>query len=350
LSTILFLLVISILVFIHELGHFLVARYFGVKVYQFSIGFGKTLISKEYKGTIWKISLIPLGGYVNMKGQDDTKPILVNNDIDSYTSKTPLQRIAILLAGPLFNFFFAFFLYYISGIIGVNEISPKIGQVIKDTPAYKVGLKKDDIILSIDGEKVRLWNDLKTMISSSKQSINIEIKRGNIIKHFTLIPSLRDTKNMFKENIKRRMIGIAPKEVIKVRYNIITSFGYAFNKTIDASKMIFKGIQKLIQGVVPSDQIGGILSIGKAVSDASEFGIVSLFLMSALISVNLGVLNLLPIPALDGGHIMFNLYEFITRNKPSEQVFLALTIVGWVFLIFLMVFGLYNDINRLWGN
>lgn len=121
-------------------------------------------------------------------------------------------------------------------------------------------------------------------------------------------------------------------------------------KTVFASTMIFQGVQKLISGIIPSSEVGGVISIGKVISDASESSIIALFAITALISVNLGVLNLLPIPALDGGHIMFNLYEMITRRKPSEQVFMFLTIMGWVILGSLMLLGIYNDINRIFLN
>jgi regulator of sigma E protease len=156
---------------------------------------------------------------------------------------------------------------------------------------------------------------------------------------------------MFKEKIKKRMIGISPSgEVINLELSIGESLVYAYEKTIFASTMIFQGVQKLIQGVIPSSEVGGVITIGKVISDASESSIIALFAITALISVNLGVLNLLPIPALDGGHIMFNLYEMITRRKPSDQVFLFLTIMGWVILGSLMLLGIYNDINRILFN
>lgn len=156
---------------------------------------------------------------------------------------------------------------------------------------------------------------------------------------------------MFKEKIKKRMIGISPSgKIIHLELSFTESLVYAYEKTIFASTMIFQGVQKLIQGAIPSSEVGGVISIGKVISDASESSIIALFAITALISVNLGVLNLLPIPALDGGHIMFNLYEMITRRKPSEQVFMFLTIMGWVILGSLMLLGIYNDINRIFLN
>jgi regulator of sigma E protease len=156
---------------------------------------------------------------------------------------------------------------------------------------------------------------------------------------------------MFNENIKKRMIGVAPKgEVVTLELGFFDSLLYAYEKTIFASTMIFQGVQKLISGVIPSSEIGGVITIGKVISDASESSLIALLTITALISVNLGVLNLLPIPALDGGHIMFNLYEMIMRKKPSDQVFMFLTIMGWLILGSLMLLGIYNDINRIFLN
>lgn len=144
------------------------------------------------------------------------------------------------------------------------------------------------------------------------------------------------------------MIGIAPApQIVTIHYSFFDSIVFAYDRTIESSKMMFLGVQKLIQGIVPTSEIGGVISIGSVISEASQSGIVALLTISALISVNLGVLNLLPIPALDGGHIMFNLYEMITKRAPSEKALINLTVSGWVILLGLMGLGIYNDINRL---
>jgi regulator of sigma E protease len=345
-----FLIVLSILVFVHELGHFLVARYIGVKVYVFSIGFGKRLVTKHWKGTDWSFSLIPLGGYVKMKGQEDLNPALSNNDHDSYNTKTPFQRILILLAGPFANFLLAFILFIFIGLLGNNHISPTIGKVLKDSPAYHGGLKSNDEIIQINDKKIKTWDDLSDIIKKSNGKLKFYVKRDNKLRSFIIKPKISATKNIFKEDIKKMMIGISPApKFVTIYYSPIDSIVFAYDKTIESSKMIFLGVQKLIQGIIPSSEIGGVITIGKVISDASQSSIVALLSISALISVNLGVLNLLPIPALDGGHIMFNLYEMITKRKPSEKVLINLTVAGWVILLFLMSLGLYNDINRLMG-
>jgi len=345
-----FLIVLSILVFIHELGHFTVARLLGVKVYVFSIGFGKKLISKQWKGTQWTFSLIPLGGYVKMKGQEDLNPALVNNDPDSYNSKTPFQRILILLAGPLANFILAFVVYIMIGLLGNNHLSPTIGKVVENSPAQKAGIVANDKILKINDIEIKTWDDLSKIIKNAQGALKFYIQRDTKIKSIIIRPKLSDSVNMFKEKIKKKMIGIAPApKIVTIYYSPFESILFAYNKTIESSKMIFLGIQKLIQGIVPSSEIGGVITIGTVISNASQSSFVALLTIMALISVNLGVLNLLPIPALDGGHIMFNLYEMFTGLKPSQKVLLFLTVAGWIMLFGLMALGMYNDINRLMG-
>jgi len=343
-----FLIVLSILVFIHELGHFTVARLLGVKVYVFSIGFGKKLISKQWKGTQWSFSLIPLGGYVKMKGQEDLNPILANNDSDSYNVKTPFEKILILLAGPLANFLLAFVLYIGIGLLGNNHLTATIGKVVENSPAQKAGLMANDEIIKINEHVIKTWDDLSVIIKDSDNPLKFYVKRDGKIKTLIIRPQLSDSENMFKEKIKKRMIGIAPApKVVKIFYSPVESLSFAYDKTIESSKMIFLGVQKLIQGIIPSSEIGGVISIGTVIADASQSSFIALLTIMALISVNLGVLNLLPIPALDGGHIMFNLYEMITRKKPSDKVLTVLTVAGWAILLGLMSLGVYNDIVRL---
>lgn len=347
-GTITFLLVLSFLVFFHELGHFLAARYFGVKVHVFSIGFGKQLFAKEWKGTTWQFALIPLGGYVRMKGQDDTKPGIEEQGNDSYNTKKPWQRIVILFAGPFANFILAAVLYFFIAILGASALAPQVGKVLENSPAQQAGILANDKILKINNTEITTWNDIGKVIVNTQGPLKFYLKRDDKYFAKTINPYISDSENMFKEKIKKRMIGISPSGKI---INLDLSFGesliFAYEKTIFASTMIFQGVQKLIQGIIPSSEIGGVITIGKVISDASESSIIALLSITALISVNLGVLNLLPIPALDGGHIMFNLYEMILRRKPSNQVFMFLTIMGWVILASLMLLGIYNDINRI---
>ena len=349
-GTIISLLVLSFLIFFHELGHFLAARFFGVHVEVFSIGFGKKVYKKVYKGTKYALSMIPLGGYVQMKGQDDTNPLKTSSDNDSYNVKKPWQRIIILLAGPFANFILAFILYVAIGSIGVSKFAPVIGNISKDSPALIGGLKSNDKIISINKIPIKTWDELSRKIRKSDNLLQFQIVRNGKIKNINIMPKIHTYKNMFGETLKKKMVGIAPNgKTIMIKYNLLQSIPFAWQETKNATTLIVKSLQKLIEGVVPAKDLGGIVSIVQVTAQASKIGIVALFGLTALISVNLGVLNLLPIPALDGGHIMFNLYEMITKKEPSERVVYYLTLAGWVFLLSLMAFTIFNDIYRIIG-
>jgi regulator of sigma E protease len=345
------LIVLSGLIFFHELGHYLAARLMGVYVEVFSIGFGKRLLTFRAFSTEWSISAIPLGGYVRMKGQDDSDPTKKNFDADSYNTKNPLQRIFILAAGPAANFVLAFFLYFTIAMGNPSIMAPVIGEVVKESPAYAAGLQKNDTILSINGKKTESWREMAKLIAESQGTLTLEVNRDGYLKRLSLTPELKSAKNMYGEDVKRKMIGISAAGVMKEhKMNFIQKLQYATDQTIFASTVIFTGVKKLIIGDVPASEMGGVISIVKLTSDATDAGWMSVLFFAALISVNLGVLNLLPIPALDGGHIMFNIYELIFQRPPSEKILVNLTIAGWVLLFGLMGLGLFNDINRLLGS
>jgi regulator of sigma E protease len=344
------LLVLSLLVFLHELGHFLAARMMGVRVEVFSIGFGRKLFTKQIGDTEWSFSAIPLGGYVRMKGQDDSDPTKISYDEDSYSTKKPWQRIFILLAGPFGNFLTAFILFFAIANIGVIKLLPQVGEVGKDTPAFEAGIQKEDIIAQVNGVTIKYWNEISEHITTNSGDISLTLIRENRYIDLLLTPKMIEDQNIFGENITRPIIGIKPLgSRTTVQYGFFDSLTYAWNETINASLMIVKGIEKLITGVVGADKLGGVISIVDITAKASEAGIVALFFFTAMISVNLGVLNLLPIPALDGGHIIFNLYEWLRGKAPSDVAMYYITVAGWGILISLMMLGLYNDINRLMG-
>ncbi|RUM65799.1 MAG: RIP metalloprotease RseP [Sulfurospirillum sp.] len=347
------IVVLSVLIIFHEWGHFLAARFFKVKVEEFGLGmpiiWTKPLLKKKWGETEYTFYPMLLGGFVRMKGQDDFDLSKKSDEIDSYQSKKPWQKIIILLAGPFANLLLAFILYLIIAFIGVDRLAPTIGQVSKDSPAFFAGIKKKDKIIKINGKKVVTWNKMGDMIEHSKGSLDVVILRDNKEIELQLSPKIGDSKSIFGEDIKKRLIGIAPLgEFVTLHYyNLVDAIKYAWKETIWATTLIVRSVQKLIQGVVPAKDMGGIVSIVQVTSQASAVGITALFALMALISVNLGVLNLLPIPALDGGHIMFNLYELITRRAPSEKVFYYMTVAGWIALLSLMAFTTYNDILRI---
>ena len=195
------LLVLSALIFFHELGHYAAARLMGVHIETFSIGFGSKIASFNKWGTQWKLSMIPLGGYVKMKGQDDSNPAHKSFDDDSYNVKTPTQKIFILLAGPIANFILAFVLYFIIALGGPNILSPVIGKVLKDSPAYIAGLESKDIVKSINNQDIKTWKDMSKIIEKSNGTLNISIQRNGFIETIMLTPKITQTTNMFNETI-----------------------------------------------------------------------------------------------------------------------------------------------------
>lgn len=343
------LLILSFLIFFHEFGHFSAARYFGVHVEVFSIGFGKRLFTKKLGDTEFSFSMIPLGGYVKMKGQDDSDPSKRSTDDDSYSTKSPLQRIVILLAGPFANFVLAFIIFFILTLNTSETFGGKIGQVTPNSPAFTAGLQKGDIIERVNGTNISTWDDFVGLIKEDDGAIELIINRNNALQKVIVKREILDVTNEFKEHVKRKLIGVQldPTFMVPVNYGVFESLSQGLKRTYTTSKMIFTGIEKLVEGVVPAKELGGVISIVDITSKASQSGILALLFFTALISVNLGVLNLLPIPALDGGHVMFNLYELLTKKAPSEKVMVNITIGGWVLLLSLMALGMYNDISRI---
>jgi len=347
------LAVLSALIIFHEWGHFLAARYFGVKVEEFGLGMPilvtKPLWKKRWGDTTYSFYPMLLGGFVRMKGQDDFDLSKKSDDPDSYMSKKPWQKIVILLAGPFANILLAFLLYIAIAVIGAEALAPTVGTTLPDSPAAAAGMQPKDRIIAINGQEVKIWDDIGKIIAASDGPLRITVDRNGKRLDLVMTPKIREARSIFGEKIRKKMIGIAPSgEFVKIEMHSVGDvIHYAWEKTVWATGIIVRSLEKLIEGIIPADQMGGIVSIVQVTSQATAIGITTLFALAALISVNLGVLNLLPIPALDGGHIMFNLYEMIFKRPPSEKVFYNLTVAGWVLLLSLMAFTTYNDILRI---
>jgi len=348
---------LSVLVFFHELGHYSAAKFFGVRIERFSIGFGKILARKQCCDTEWVFSAIPLGGYVKMKGQDDSNPTVKSGDPDSYNSKKPWQRIVILLAGPVANLILAFFVYLVIAIggapavVATDYLPPIVSQVQDNSPAAKAGIQPQDIIRTVNGTPVTYWYEIGRLIRNSTGEVDLTIERADRPLKITLDTQTINGKNAFQESVRRRVIGINTdiNREMYIHFTPAQALFYAWNETKKSATMIAVGTKKMVTGEIDSKNVGGAITIFDIIMKFAERGIVYLLFVMALISVNLGVLNLLPIPALDGGHIMFNLYEIVTRREPSEAALYYLTLFGWALLLGLMGLGLYNDVNRIWG-
>lgn len=339
------ILAISFLIFFHELGHFLAAKSLGVKVEIFSIGFGKSLIEREFKGTNYRLSALPLGGYVKLKGQDDFNPKEQNYEKDSYAILSPLKKIYILFAGPFFNLFLAFLLYIIIGNIGLEKLSTQI-EVKPNSLAALAGLENNDTILEIDGAKIQSFDEISKHLSLKPLKILVDRKGQRL--EFTITPKLGQGYNDFGQIVPKPQLQILANGTSTLIYNKgLQSINYALDESIKASTLIVKGIVKLVSGEVEAKNLGGIITMANVTSKAAQISFATLLYITALISINLGILNLLPIPMLDGGHIVFNLYELIFKRKIPNKAFEYLSYMGMALLLSLMLFATFNDIMRL---
>ncbi len=334
-----FIIILTVLVFVHELGHYSIARLNGVKVEVFSIGFGKELFGfNDKSGTRWKFSLIPLGGYVKMHGDQDeasSKKKIKNIDPkQSFHEKTLNQRSWILIAGPAANFIFSFFLLiFINNHYGFSENTPKISYIDESKSAYKAGLRTNDIIIEVNDKIINNFSDLQKVISSNNSSsIEITFLRNNNVKKTSV-------------KVVDNIIGI--RGTINVeKLSIINSIKVSFNQIINFTLMTLKGVYEIITGSRGTEDLGGPIRIAELSGDFWEKGVQSTLWFMMIISLNLGLINLFPIPMLDGGHLLLNLVEFI-NGKPLKQKYLELAhTFGFFILISLMVFATYNDISR----
>ncbi len=443
-----FIIVLGVLIFFHEFGHFIVARLFGVGVEKFSLGFGPRLIGKKVGITDYRISAIPLGGYVKMVGEEpdaDVDPA----DIElSFTHKHVVKRMLIVAAGPVFNILLAILIFFVFfSITGIDDIKPIIRQVQADSAAQKAGLQINDLVMSIDGKDITAWYDLDEAITESngklltlgvsrdgdqlmidvtpelKQGIDLLgdsisyydigisafpelkamigeinagfpaekaglkkgdqivsingipienwrqmqsiisssggvelsliIKRDEEIFSVNLTPQQVETKNHLGEVEKRYLIGISTQQTVipqadqvTKRLNPIKAAVESIKRTYSVCVLMVRSVVKMIDGSIPKENLGGPIMIAKMAGDQARQGIGKLVQFIAFISINLAIINLLPIPVLDGGHLLFFTIEAIKRRPVSVKVREVAQQVGLFILIMLMILVFYNDITR----
>ncbi len=342
------IIVLGILIFVHELGHFIFAKMFKVGVEKFSLGFGPKLIGKKVGETEYLISAFPLGGYVKMVGEGGEDELPEEENYRSFNGKPAWQRILIIAAGPLFNLIFAYIVYISVFMIGVPITTAKIGEVVKEKPAAAAGLKTGDIVLSINKEPVSKWADLSRLIvESGGKPLDMEVKRGDKDLLIHVVPEVTKQKNLLGETTSYPMIGVAPSgDYIIKRFGPVESVVKGSEQSWTVVKLTYVVLWKIATRSIPLNTIGGPIMIAKMAGEQAEAGLASFLFFMALLSVNLGVLNLLPIPILDGGHLLFYSWEFLFRKPVSMKAREIGQQVGLVLLVGLMIIAFYNDIVR----
>ena len=346
-----FILVIGVLIVVHEMGHFLVARKFGVKIEKFSIGFGPKIFSRTVGETEYRLAWIPLGGYVKMLGENDPEQVRPEERDRSFSALPVSRRMAIAAAGPVANFILAFFLFTAVFWVGIPVLEPVVGQVLPKSPAQMAGLMPGDTILSVDGTPLSSWNDLRKQIETrSGKTLHVIVKRGNVALPIQIVPRTEIGSDIYGEKVPQGKIGVAPQGAIRqVRYGLFDGLGKGFLKTVNVTKITFVSLYKILTGAISSKNLGGPILIAQMSAKAAKSGIVNLLIFMGFISVTLGVMNLLPVPVLDGGHMLFLTAEGILRRPLSIRVRELSMQVGFVILLTIMVFAFYNDLMRLFG-
>ena len=451
-SILAFIIVLGVLIFFHELGHFLMARLFGVGVEKFSLGFGPRLIGKKIGITDYRLSAIPLGGYVKMVGEEPDAEVDPADTHLSFTHKHVLKRICIVAAGPVFNLLLAVLIFFIFfAITGIEDIRPIIRQVQKDSAAQEAGLRLHDLIVSVDGNRIDAWYDIDKAVTESKgrrlqlgvirngalieidvrpelkegvdllgdnisyfdigisafpelkaivgdvnagfpadkaglkkgdqiTSINgipivswrqmqslisssggaeltLTIKRGAEVLKVRLTPQHVETKDHLGRAEKRYLIGITNQpidipetDLVTKRLNPIEAAVKSVEQSYSIFVLMVRSVAKMIDGSIPKDSLGGPIMIAKMAGDQARLGLDKLIQFIAFISINLAIINLLPIPVLDGGHLLFFLIEAIKGRPVSIKVREVAQQIGLFILLLLIILVFYNDISKLFFN
>ena len=362
-----FIVALTIIVFVHEMGHFLVARWCGVAVEAFSIGFGKEITGwHDRHGTRWKICWIPLGGYVKFKGDANAASLpsaeavsRAAHDPGNFHGKPVWQRAAVVAAGPIANFILAIFIFAMGFmLVGAPMTEPRVGEVLTGSAAEKAGIRKGDLIVMVDGSAIPTFDDLvMAVIARGGDELAVVIDRGGSKIDLVIVPDVVEESDGKGGIIRKGQLG--------VRYDVTAVASYerlgpvaAVSKGIDRSWFIvsttFRYLGKLVTGRESADQLGGPLAIAQAAGDTASAGLFQFITMIAFLSVSIGLINLFPIPMLDGGHLVYYAIE-AARGKPMGENAQEWGMrIGFSIVILLMVVGTWNDvlrvINRAFGS
>ncbi|MBB44722.1 MAG: RIP metalloprotease RseP [Rhodospirillaceae bacterium] len=353
-----FLIILTVLVFVHEMGHYWVARKNGVKVEVFAIGFGSELFGwTDSLGTRWKICAIPLGGYVKMFGDGDISSSSIVEDSNegfedkenAFHHKSLGARAAIVLAGPAANFLFAIILLAgLYSIVGQRYAPPIIDKITSGSSADIAGLVIGDEVLQVNEQNIKRFDELQRIVRPNPgKELNFLIRRDNEILLKTVIPQLVEGQDASGSKISYGLLGVVSEQTTFIRHNPLNSFVLAVEETWVIVSQTLIHVTQMIRGERTTDELGGPIRIAKLSGAVADAGLTSSIWFMAVLSINLGLINLFPVPVLDGGHLFFYLLEFI-RGKPLEAKMQGIaSYVGLVLVISLMIFVTWNDLVQL---
>ena len=342
--------VLGILVFVHEFGHFLLAKLLKVRVEAFSLGFPPKLLSKKIGETEYRLSVIPLGGYVKLLGENPDEEVPPELQPRSFSHHPLWHRTLIVLAGPGFNLLFCVLaLFLLFSLSGVPYLTTKIGSVKPDSPAAQAGLQEGDQVLAVGDQTVERWDQLSSLIRRhGERSLVLTIQRGDQTLRVNITPESMETTNIFGQKVSAVLIGVASANELKMEtVGVFQAFGEGVSYTNRVLALTVVSIYKLITQEIPVNTLGGPILIAQVAGQQAEQGPTYLLHFMAILSVNLALLNLLPIPILDGGHLFFILWEAV-RGKPMAVKHREMAqALGLMLILALMVLVFYQDIMRL---
>ncbi len=351
LNLVIFLLVLSGLIIIHEFGHFIVAKKIGVKVEKFSLGFGPAILKKKKRETEYSVSAVLLGGYVKLAGDNVEE---WQNKSDEFLSKKPQQRAAVIFAGPLLNYIMGIIFLWLVFIMGYPMLTTKIGGLIDGLGAKEAGIQVNDKITAIDGTKVRFWEDLQKIIQvkADNSTVKLSVLRGN--SEYSIDVKVK-TKNFNDPMGRKHSIGVLgitqSDEFVEIKHGFVKSFILGIKKALEMTVMTYKGLWLMLtRRLSMRESVTGPLGIFYITSKAASVGLIAIMHLVAVLNISLAIFNLLPLPILDGGHIFLLIIEKIRGKALSLKADRIITQLVFTFIITLAVFVTYYDVVRFFGD
>lgn len=345
------MLILSILIVVHEFGHFFAAKRVGVRVEEFCLGFGAKLFKRKKGDTEYGIASIPLGGYVKLAGDNLEE---YKGDKDEYLSKSPGERFQIIFCGPVLNYILGFLLLWFIFFAGYPTLTTKVGGLLDGFGAKDAGVLAGDRILAVDGKIVRVWDELQEAIMEKKgnEQVSLSVERGGKEYNFQVTLKKKEVPDHFGQKRELGLLGITPfDEIITVRHGFIESFALGLNKTWALTAMTYKGLWFMATGKLSvRESVTGLPGIFFITSKAASAGIIAVLHLIAVLSISLALFNLLPLPVLDGGHIFFLGMEKIRGRPLNIKAERIVTQIGLTLIISLAVLVTYNDILRFYGD